>query len=95
MDIWGSGLQFKALDEMYSYVNPGTHHLLSQPTAVALVFVFFTRSCPCPGIDPVPKQCPHSYLCLFFLQLPHMDAQSVCLWGGILGQEIPVPFYPH
>lgn len=82
MGIWGSGLQFKVLDEMYSCgCKPWYTPLAPSGCCCCLCCWFFTRSYPYPGTDPVLPglQCHRFYPCLFLLQLPHMDAQSVSL----------------
>lgn len=103
MGIWGSRLQFKVLDEMYSSCGCKPWYTPLAPSVCCCCPCwFFIRSCPCPGTDPVPKQCPLAMVSNAIAPIPafscfscHTWILNLCLWRRILDRVIPGPLYPH
>lgn len=81
MEVWGSRLHFKVLDEMDSCgCKPWYTPLALSACCCCPCCWFFTRSYPCPGIAPVPKQCPLAMVSSAIIPIPVFSCFSCHTW---------------
>lgn len=81
MKVWGSRLQFKVLDEMFSCgYKPWYVPLALSACCCCPCCWFFTSSCPCPGINCVPKQSPLAMVSNAIVPIPAFSCFCCHTW---------------